>query len=113
MDQPSFTGRNRKVTPEMARQIMDDHPDYVLLDVRTPEEYAWAYIEGATLIPLESLAREVETRLPDKETFILAYCHLGVRSAEAIAMLSNMGYGNTYDIGGIVQWPYGTVKGGQ
>ena len=113
MDLPSFTDNSRKIIPEIARQIMEEYPDYVLLDVRSLEEYAWAYIEGATLIPIELLEKEIETRIPDKDTIILTYCHVGVRSAQAAAILYNMGYNKTFDIGGIMQWPYGAIMGEQ
>lgn len=107
----SFMGNSKTISPEMALQIMEEHPDHVLLDVRNPDEFAWAYIEGATLLPINLLTSEASTKLPDKEAYILVYCHIGYRSAQAVKMLGKMGYNNVYDIGGIIEWPYDIVSG--
>lgn len=106
----SFMGNKWKISPEAAHQMMEDQPDHILLDVRSPEEFAWARIEGAKLVPVDTLSQQAEVALPDKDALILVYCHTGVRSAQAIKILDKMGYTNIFDFGGILEWPYDVVS---
>lgn len=101
----------RKITAEEAKEIMDSGKDYILLDVRTAEEFAESHIDGAILIPDNELGARAESELPDKNATILIYCRSGNRSASAAKELIRMGYVNVYDFGGIMDWPYETVSG--
>lgn len=62
-------------------------------------------------IPVDVLASEADRELPDKNAKIIVYCKGGNRSAQAIKILSKLGYTNIYNLGGIVSWPYETVSG--
>jgi rhodanese-related sulfurtransferase len=74
-----------------------------LLDVRTPEEYAIARIEGAILVD-QTLAQEILQSWP-KETHIVTICHHGVRSLNAATFLRASGFENTQSMsGGIEEW---------
>lgn len=75
----------------------------VLLDVRTPEEYADGHIEGSQNIPLQIIER-TESVIKDKSTPIFVYCRSGARSAQATNILKRMGYTNVEDIGGIMSY---------
>lgn len=75
-------------------------PDAVLLDVRTPSEFAGGHIPGAVNVPLQELDR-VAAVVPDGSTPVFAYCRSGARSAQAAAMLEQAGYKNVRNIGGI------------
>jgi len=92
-------------------QIMSEEEEYILLDVRTEEEYAEAHIEGAGLLPYDEIADRAEAELPDKDAVILVYCKSGGRSEIAAKTLAGMGYSKVYDFGGINDWPYETVPG--
>lgn len=79
---------------------------FVLIDVRTPSEYAQAHIVGARLLPLPDIttdaARDV---LPQQKDYpIVVYCRSGNRSKAALRILSQMGYTQVYDLGGIQDW---------
>ena len=100
----------RTISAEEAMQLMSDTPGFILVDVRTEQEYQEAHIEGAVLIPDSDIETLAESMLPDKDATILLYCRSGVRSAGAAATLAGMGYTNIYDFGGIMNWPYGTVS---
>jgi rhodanese-related sulfurtransferase len=77
----------------------------ILLDVRMPEEWIDdCHIEGAMLLPLDSLAFKAAEMLPDKDAEIITYCRTGNRSAEAAAYLVENGYTNISDMGGINDW---------
>ena len=98
------------LSPEEAKARMDANPDLILLDVRTQEEYDEGHISGALLIPYTEISRKAETMLKDKEQLILVYCRSGRRSAIAATALTDMGYNNVKDFGGIIDWPYEIVK---
>jgi rhodanese-related sulfurtransferase len=92
------------VTPQSVYQRLPDlGDDLILLDVRTPEEWAAGHIEGATLIPLDDLGTRAASELP-KDAAIIVYCRSGNRSAEAASYLVNAGYTNVSDMGGILGW---------
>ena len=91
--------------------MMAESDDYILLDVRTEEEYREQRIDGSVLIPNDEISIRAEAELPDKDAAILVYCRSGRRSASAAAELAALGYTNIYDFGGIQSWPYETVSG--
>lgn len=103
-------GTYHKITPEQALSMMQDSSDYILLDVRTQPEFDESYIEGAILIPDYEIAQRAQQELPDKNSLILLYCRSGRRSEAAARKLLELGYTNVYDFGGIIDWPYDTVK---
>jgi len=96
----------QSITPEEAMQRLDSEEEIVLLDVRTPEEYAEGHIPGSQLIPLQTLEEEAPNQLTDKDAPIFVYCRSGNRSLEAAEILVEQGYTQVYDLGGIINWPY-------
>lgn len=98
------------ITAQEAKKIIDEKTNYIILDVRTQEEYDRGHIENALLIPDYEIAARAESELPDKNQLILVYCRSGNRSKSAAAKLAAMGYTNVREFGGIMDWPYGTVK---
>jgi len=99
------------ITAEEAYRMINELTSYILLDVRTPAEFLDIRIEGAVLIPDYELNGRAEAELPDKNAIILIYCRSGRRSAQSAKVLAELGYTNVYDFGGILNWPYETVKG--
>lgn len=99
-----------QITAEQAKTIMDTEKDYVIIDARTEEEFAEGHIENAILIPEYEIKDRAEKELPDKEQLILVYCRSGRRSKIASEELVNLGYTNVKEFGGIIDWPYETVK---
>lgn len=96
------------ITAQEAKQIMDSGSDYIILDVRTPEEYNESHIPGAILIPDYEIIMRAESELPDKDQLILVYCRSGRRSKLASEALVKLGYTNIREFGGIIDWPYET-----
>ena len=99
-----------QISAEQAKTIMDTEKDYIIIDARTEEEFAEGHIEGAVLIPEYEVADRAEKELPDKEQLILVYCRSGRRSKIASEELVKLGYTNVKEFGGIIDWPYETVK---
>ena len=83
----------------------------ILVDVRTPEEFAERHIPGAINIPNETIGTEEIPELPNKEQLILVYCRSGNRSKQASEKLAALGYTNIVEFGGINDWPGDTVTG--
>ena len=94
------------ITAEEAKQIMDSQEGYIILDVRTQEEYDQGHIPGAIVISHEEIAEKVEEVLADKNQLILVYCRSGRRSKIAAEALVELGYTNIKEFGGIIDWPY-------
>ena len=94
------------ITAEEAKQIMDSEEGYIILDVRTQEEYNPGHIPGAIMISHEEIAEKAEGVLTDKDQLILVYCRSGRRSKIAAEALVELGYTNIKEFGGISDWPY-------
>lgn len=99
----------RQVDAEEAKRIMDEETGYIILDVRTEQEYSEGHIPGAVLLPDYEVSERAEELLPDKEQLILVYCRSGNRSRGASAALAKLGYTNVVEFGGIRSWPYDIV----
>lgn len=95
------------INADEAKQIMDTETGYVILDVRTEEEYAEGHIPGAILIPDYEITQKAEAILTDKDQMILVYCRSGRRSKNAAEALLALGYTNIWEFGGIIDWNYG------
>ena len=98
------------ITAEEAKQIMDTEEGYVILDVRTQEEYDQGHIPGAIVISHEEIAEKADEVLTDKDQLILVYCRSGRRSKIAAEALVELGYTNIKEFGGIIDWPYEVEK---
>lgn len=82
---------------------LDKGDKLVLLDVREPWEHALAKLEGSVLIPLGTLPQALAKL--DKTMEIIAYCHHGMRSADATGFLVQQGFSNVKNlVGGIDAW---------
>ena len=96
------------ISAKEAKEIMDSQKDYIILDVRTREEYDEIHIPGAILIPDYEIKEKATDILKDKNQLILVYCRSGRRSKIAANSLIEMGYTNIREFGGIIDWPYET-----
>ena len=99
----------RQINMDEAITMMEKETGYIILDVRTPEEFADKHIPGAINIPNETIGTEKIPELPDKDQLILVYCRSGNRSKQASEKLVALGYTNIVEFGGINDWPGETV----
>jgi adenylyltransferase/sulfurtransferase len=91
------------ITPHELKERLDKSDKIFLLDVREPWEYSMAKIEGAVLIPLGTLPQSLDKL--DRNTEIVAHCHHGMRSADAVGFLLQQGFTNVKNlVGGIDAW---------
>ena len=103
-------GTYRQISPEEAMELMKSESNYIILDVRTPEEFAEGHIPEAINVANESIVSKEPVELPEKDQLILVYCRSGNRSKKASEKLVNMGYTNIVEFGGINQWPGDIVR---
>ena len=103
----------RQISTDGAIAMMEKENNYIILDVRTPEEFSDKHIPDAINIPNETIGTEEIPELPDKAQLILVYCRSGNRSKQASDKLANLGYTNIVEFGGINDWPGETVSDGE
>lgn len=101
----------RQITGVEAAAMMETEKGYIILDVRTAQEYVEKHIPGAVNIPNETIGTEEIPQLPDKDQLILVYCRSGNRSKQAAEKLVKLGYTNIVEFGGINSWTGQTVSG--
>lgn len=93
-----------EITATELKQKLDAGEDFQLIDVRNPDEFAFAKIEGARLIPFgEVMARADEF---EEGRDAVVFCRSGVRSARVIEFLESQGHkGKLFNlVGGILAW---------
>ena len=93
-----------QISMKEAVAMMATEDNYIILDVRTAEEFAEKHIPNAINIPNETIGNEELAELPDKNQLILVYCRSGNRSKQASEKLVALGYTNIYEFGGINDW---------
>jgi adenylyltransferase/sulfurtransferase len=89
---------------ELSEKMSTGEPLY-LLDVRRPDEHAICALPGSVLVPLDELVHRLDEIEPPEGATIVAYCHHGVRSLSAAALLMRAGHGEVVSLrGGIDAW---------
>ena len=99
----------KQISMDEAVTMMAEETDYIILDVRTPEEFAEKHIPNAINVPNETIGENEIPELPSKDQIILVYCRSGNRSKQASEKLVKLGYTNIYEFGGINDWIGETV----
>ena len=94
----------RQISMDEAVKMMKDEKNYIILDVRRPDEFAEGHIPGAINVPNEEIGTAEIAELPDKSQLILVYCRSGRRSKEASEKLVKLGYTNIVEFGGILDY---------
>jgi rhodanese-related sulfurtransferase len=94
------------VSPDEAADLVDEAPsELVILDVRTPEEYAEGHVEGA--IQIDFYAPDFADRIAelDRDVPYLVYCRSGNRSGQTRQLMADLGFSSVTDVdGGFVAW---------
>lgn len=94
----------KQITMSEAVEMMESESNYIILDVRRPDEFSAGHIPNAVNIPNESIGADEIDELPDKDRLILVYCRSGNRSKQASEKLVRLGYTNIVEFGGILDW---------
>ncbi len=96
------TATSQLISPVEYVTDFDDPASHLLIDVRTPEEFASGHIDGSVNIPVEEIPGRLDEIPVDAP--IVMYCRSGNRSAAAARILTEAGYAPVYDLGGIQDW---------
>ena len=94
------------VSADDAAAVLADAPDdLVILDVRTPEEYAEGHLEGAVLVDFYDADFADQLAELDPDVPYLVYCRSGNRSGQTLPIMEQLQFGSASDIdGGIIAW---------
>lgn len=100
----NHTNTYRSITMDEAVTMMEQENEYIILDVRRPDEFAAGHIPGAINVPNATIGTTEILELPEKDQLIMVYCRSGRRSKEASEKLVKLGYTNIVEFGGILDW---------
>lgn len=92
------------ITPQQAKELIQAGEKVAIIDVRTPGEYTQEHIEGALLIPLQTLDKNLALVAGAKSQKVIVYCHSGNRSVSASRILAKNGFTPLNLKGGIAAW---------
>ena len=96
------------VTPQQAFELIQENegnPDFIIIDVRTPQEFVEGHIENAINIDYQADRFEGEVNKLDKGNIYLIYCRTGNRSSGALGVMVGLGFTEVYHLAlGIVGW---------
>jgi len=106
----------KKITPQQAHDLIEKlkyDPDFVILDLRTPEEYKKEHIKNAKNLNYYSKTFKNELNKLEKDKTYVIHCRSGGRSGKTAPIMKELGFNEVYDMGGITQWKeqgFETVK---
>ncbi len=104
------SGSYKTISSTEAQQMIEEHKDALILDVRTAAEYESGHIPNAVNLSNEDIQAGKVDSLKDKSQLIMVYCRSGNRSRQAAQKLAELGYTNVVDFGGIQSWQGDIVK---
>jgi rhodanese-related sulfurtransferase len=90
-----------QVGADQAVDLLAGRDDLVVVDVRTPEEFAEGHLEGAELLDIYDPAFRDGVDGLDRDAAYLVYCRSGNRSGQAVALMEELGFTEVYDAGGL------------
>lgn len=101
----TIAGSLETVSASDAAQILETDSDVVVLDIRTPEEFASGRIEGSVNIDFYAADFRDQIAALDRDTAYVVYCRSGNRSDSAMDVFEDLGFSTVYGLdGGIVEW---------
>lgn len=93
----------REITYENLKELIRTNNNLIIIDTRSPQEFAENRIKFAINIPVYNINREAERVIPDKNRLIVLYCQYGERSKKAYQILETKGYTNMYSLKGGIE----------
>ncbi|MBW9150722.1 rhodanese-like domain-containing protein [Clostridium estertheticum] len=100
-----FNSGVKNVSAEEAYKLINEDKEFIIIDVRTKEEYDNGHILGAKLVPVQILPMKLDELGVYKDKPVLVYCASGGRSPRAVEILANNDFKNIYHLSrGIGSW---------
>ncbi len=94
-----------EITVTEVQKLRRDNQDFILLDVRGPDEQQTASIDGSRLLPMQQLGERIDELTHDRDKHIVVHCHHGGRSLKVTHMLRDAGFAKVQNMtGGIQAW---------
>ena len=94
-----------QVSPDEVKKSIEGKDGSILLDVRTSGEFSNGKLEGSINIPVDKVASDIVTIIPDKNKTIFVYCLSGSRSLHAVDMMVKLGYKKVFNMTqGLLAW---------
>ncbi len=101
----NFINRNAKENIDVEKFDLLRNEDYIIIDVRTPQEYYESRIDNSILIDIYNPDFQSEIEKLDKNAKYLVYCRSGRRSLHAVRYMNSIGIKNAFNLeGGIIAW---------
>src|SRR5665647_2519714 len=101
----------KNVSAEEAYKLISGDKEFIIIDVRTKEEYDDGHIPGAKLVPVQILSMKLAELDKYKDKPVLVYCASGGRSPRAVDTLANNDFKNIYHLSrGISSWRYNVTR---
>lgn len=98
-----FKSKYNSLSMAKAKVALEENPKIKVLDVRTKEEYKFGHLPKSINIPLDQIS-SVSKKITDLDTPLFVYCQSGMRSRSACSILTQSGYTDVTNIGGIGGW---------
>jgi len=95
------------ITAQEAFELVQDNegnPEFVIVDVRAPDEFADGHLEDAINIDFNADSFRDNLNSLDKSNTYLIYCRSGNRSVQALTTMNDLGFSDVHDMGGIRDW---------
>ncbi len=96
--------RNMRYTKELSyenlKKLIRNNSDIIIVDVRSPQEFAENRINSSINIPVYEIEHNAVSYLKNRNSIIIVYCQSGVRSKKACTILEKLGYTNVYNLTG-------------
>ena len=106
-----FNSNVKNVSAEEAYKLINENKDFIILDVRTKEEFDGGHIPGAKLVPVQVLPVKLSELDEYKDKPVLVYCASGGRSPRAVDTLANSDFTNLYHMNrGMSSWRYNVAR---
>jgi rhodanese-related sulfurtransferase len=94
-----------QISADDVKQALDRNQDVLILDVRTPGEFAKNRIKGAINIPVDQIENKIQSVIPDKNKKTYVYCLSASRSVHAVNAMTKFGYTDVYNLtSGLLAW---------
>ncbi|MGH4125448.1 MAG: rhodanese-like domain-containing protein [Clostridium sp.] len=106
-----FNSNVKNVSAEEAYKLINEDSEFIILDVRSKEEYDDGHIPGAKLFPVQVLPMKLAELHEYKNKPVLVYCASGGRSPRAVDTLENNDFKNIYHLSrGLSSWRYNVTR---
>ena len=94
-----------QISADDVKRALDRNQDVLILDVRTPEEFAKNRIKGAINLPVDQVENKIQSVIPDKNKQIFAYCLRASPRVHAVNAMKKLGYTDVYNLtSGLLAW---------